>query len=266
MLDSNVLTALTAKFLISALIFVRVLGLFSSGQFFSNQNIPMQVKIILSIILTSAMASQFIEEQPAIDYHLWNLVLLAAKEFLVGAILGFATNIVFWTAKFGGAMVDFDLGFQAATLFDRDSGSPSLVGEFFNLTALMIFLILNGHHFVIEAMFMSLRAVPLTTFEMSKATVSLLIKMPTTIMLIGIKIAAPVIISMFAANLALALLARIAPQTNIFMISFQVKIAVGLLVLIAAVPLLVIVLKIAMTESNNELMKVLLSLNPGKVS
>ena len=78
------------------------------------------------------------------------------------------------------------------------------------------------------------------------------------------KIAAPVMISLFCVNLALALLARMAPQTNIFTLSFQFKIGVGLLVLFVSVPLLVLVLKLALTQMQTETMNILLSLNPAR--
>lgn len=264
MLDSNTLSLLTTKFLIAALILVRVSGMFASAQFWSNEGIPTQVKMILAIILTVAIAGPFWNEQLPIDYHLWNLVFLSIKELMVGVAIGFSTNIVFWAARFGGGLIDFDMGYQTSSLFDKDSGSPTLVGEFYYLAALMVFLYMNGHHFIIEALFMSVRAVPINTMEFSGATITLFIKLATSIMILGMKIAAPVMISLFCVNLALALLARMAPQTNIFTLSFQFKIGVGLLVLFVSVPLLVLVLKLALTQMQTETMNILLSLNPAR--
>lgn len=265
MLDSTTLALLTSKFLISALIFVRISGMFVTAQFFGSGAIPNQVKLILAIILTTAVAAPFWNEQPPIDFHLWNLVLLSFKEFLVGAIIGFSGNIVLWAARFAGGMIDFEMGFQAGALFDRDSGAPTLVGEFYFLTGMMIFLMFNGHHFVIESFYMSIKAVPLTTFVITQATVTELIRLVSSVLLIGMKIASPILIALFCTNLALALLARIAPQTNIFMLSFQVKISIGLVMLVFTVPLLVMVLKFAMTQMQSETMKLLLTLNPERV-
>lgn len=265
MLDSTSLTLLTAKFLISVLILVRVSGMFASGPFWSNAAIPMQVKIILIVILTASISSAYWNDQPQIDFHLWNLVLMVFKEFLAGAAIGFSMNLVFWAVRLGGGLIDFDMGYQTSVMFDSESGAPTLVGEFYYLAALMMFIILNGHHFMIEALFMSLKVVPLTTFTVSESTVRLLITMSTSILIIGIKIAAPMIITLFCTNLALTLLARVAPQTNIFMLSFQVKITVGLMMLFVSVPLLFIVIKLAMETMQNETMKILISLNPSNV-
>lgn len=266
MLDSTTLSLLTAKFLISALIFVRVSGVLVTAQFFGSGSMPTQVKLILGVILTMSVAAPFWNEQPPIDFHLWNLVFLVFKEFLVGAIIGFSGNVVLWAARFAGGIIDFEMGFQAASLFDRESGSPTLVGEFYFLTAMMIFLMLNGHHYIIESFYMSIKAVPLTTFAISNSTVTAMIKLVSTVLLIGIKIASPVLIALFCTNLALALLARIAPQTNIFMLSFQIKISVGLVMLFVSVPLTVMVLKFAMSQMQSEIMNIILTLNPQNVT
>lgn len=265
MLDSTTLSLLTAKFLISALIFVRISGMFVTAQFLGSGAIPTQLKLVLAVILTTAVAVPFWNEQPPIDFHLWNLVLLTFKEFLVGAIIGFSGNIVLWAARFAGGIVDFEMGFQAASLFDKDAGAPTLVGEFYFLTGMMIFLILNGHHYVIESFYMSIKAVPLTTFVISESTVTSLIKLVSTVLLLGMKIASPILIALFCTNLALALLARIAPQTNIFMLSFQLKISVGLIMLFLSVPLMVMVLKFAMSQMQSETMKIIMTLNPERV-
>lgn len=265
MLDSTTLSILTAKFLISTLIFIRISGVFITAQFFGSGGIPAQLKIILSIILTVSVSAPFWNEQPPIDFHLWNLVLLSFKELLVGAIIGFSANMVLWAARFAGGLIDFEMGFQAASLFDPEQGAPTLVGEFYFLIAMMMFLFLNGHHYVIETFYFSVKAVPLTTFAISEATVTVLMKFVSSVLLLGLKISAPILLSLFCTNLVLALLARMAPQTNIFMLSFQIKIGVGLIMLFLTVPVIVMVIKFAMSNIQEELLKVLLTLNPEKV-
>lgn len=265
MLDSVTLSVLTAKFLISALILVRVSGMFVAAQFYGSGAIPVQVKMILAIILTMSISAPFWNEQPPIDFHLWNLVFLTFKEFLVGAIIGYSCNIALWGARFAGGLVDFEMGFQAASVFDREAGAPTLVGEFYFLMAMMLFLMINGHHYVIEALVMSMKAVPLTTFALTESTVYAMIKLVTSVLIIGMKISAPILIALFCTNLALALLARMAPQTNIFMLSFQIKISVGLVMLFLSVPMLVMVLKYALASMQSETLKILLTLNPERV-
>ncbi|MCX6153202.1 MAG: flagellar biosynthetic protein FliR [Candidatus Kapabacteria bacterium] len=266
MLDSYTLYMLSGKFVIGLLLFIRVMSMMAAAPFFGNPGIINQVKVLLSVLISITLTGAFWKEQPEINFHVWYLVLLVMKEILIGIALGFSTNLVFHAARFAGGMIDFDMGYQTALMFDSDSDTPTLVGEFKFLIVLMVFFIINGHHFLIEGLFASVRAVPIDTMQFSESSVKIIMKMATTILVIGIKIAAPVLVALFLTNLSLTLLARVAPQTNIFQLSFSVKIIVGILVLFVSVPLFVMVSKYAMQEMQTEAMKLIMSLNPARAS
>ncbi len=235
-----------------------------AAPFFKTLTIIPQAKIFLAVILSVWITAAFWKEQPAIEFHLWWMAVLVFKEFLVGAAIGFAANTVFFAARFAGGLIDFDMGYQTAMMFNQ-AASPTLVGEIKELATIMLFLFLGGHHYLIEGVYASIRAVPLTTMAFTGSTVELLIKMATTVLILGVKIASPILIALFLTNLALALLARVAPQTNIFILSFQLKVFVGLIVLIGAVPLFIYVIKIALGSVQSEMYQMILSLNPTRV-
>jgi flagellar biosynthetic protein FliR len=263
-MDAATISLLTGKFILGMLLLSRVSGLMVSAPFFKSDAIPMQMKIILTIILATIMTQTFWKDQPAIDFHLWYMALLVMKEFFVGLIIGFSVNAVFWAARFAGGLLDFEMGYQTAILFNSDD-TPTMLGELNEMITLMIFIFINGHHFLIEGLYASVRAIPLTKFEITESTITLLTRLSTTILMIGIKMAAPVLVALFLTTLGLVLLARVAPQTNIFILSFQLKIVVGLLVLITSFPLFVMVTKYALQSMESEVMKIILSMNPARV-
>lgn len=265
MINSGDIYLLSGKFIIALLIFVRVSGMMAAAPFFSNSGIPMQIRLLLSLILAIIITSTFWKNQPVIDFDIWNLLLLVLKEFLVGLAIGFSANLVFWGASFAGGLIDFDMGFQAATLFNAEDTAPSLTGEFFGLAALMLFFIINGHHYLIQSIYASIKAVPLTKMQFTDSTLKEFARIATSVMIVGIKISSPVIIALFLTNLALTLLARIAPQTNIFALSFQVKVVVGMLTLVASTPLMIWIIKFFLDSMESELMRMIMTLNPGRV-
>lgn len=264
MLDELTIHVLTGKFIIGILLFIRILGMFASAPFFRQTAIPVKMKVFFSLILATMFTSAFWDEQIVIDFHLWNLVLLVFKEFMLGASIGFVANVVFWAARFAGGLVDFEMGYQTGAMFSMED-TPTLVGELKSLITLMIFLFINGHHFLIESLFASVRAVPISHFEITESSAIMLIRVATSVLIIGIKISAPVLVSLFLANLGLVLMARVAPQTNIFVLSFQLKIVIGILVLMGAIPLFVMVTKYSLQGVENELMRFIMTLNPARV-
>lgn len=265
MLYSESLYFLSGKFIIGVLIFIRITGMMASAPFLKSDAIPVSVKIMFSVILSIVVTSAFWEEQGEIDLDLWFITLVAFKEFFLGLIFGFCANFIFFAARMAGSLIDTEMGFQTSLLFDPSSGAPTLLGEIYELLVLMVFLILNGHHHLIEGIFISLKAIPLMQFEITSSTVDLLIKGSTTVLILSVKLASPLIVSLFLTNLSLALLGRIAPQTNIFTLSFQVKVFIGLIMLFLTIPLMVYVAKISMDSFQEDILKVLMTLNPNRV-
>lgn len=259
------LSVLTGKLIAGTLLFVRITGMMASAPLFRSSAIPIKLKIVLSIILASSLTSAFWKESPAIDFHLWTIAILVAKEFLTGLAIGFSASAVFWAARMAGGLIDFDMGYQAYTLFNVEEGAPTMVGELQFMAALMIFLGINGHHYLLEALWASVAAVPLTTFSVTKSTVEALPGIAASVFVIALKIAAPALIALFLTNLALALLARVAPQTNIFILSFQLKIAVGLLALFVATPLIVGTIRYFLGIFETEAMKFIMTLSSARV-
>lgn len=264
MIQSDTIILLTGKFLIGTLILIRITGFMLTGPIFKHDAVPQYMKILFSVILAVTMTSTFWFEQPPVDYHLWYLVLLILKEFTMGAIMGFSANAIFWAARFAGGMIDFNLGFQASSVF-ANQDTPTMFGELKELMVLMLFFGLNGHHYLIEGLFLSIRAVPVGTFQITQSTYKLLIDLITNITIIAIKMAAPLLIAEFLTNLALALLARVAPQTNIFMLSFQIKIAVGFLVIFSTFSLFSLLSKNLLGGFEKEFLQFIMTLNPIRV-
>lgn len=266
MVDDSTVIFFMGKFIVGMLIFIRITGIMVTAPLFRSSAIIPHVKIMISVILATIVTSALWKEHPTIEFHLWNMVFLVFKEFFVGLMIGFVTNSVFWAARMAGGLIDMDMGYQTATLFDRENANPSLVGELKELMVLMVFLFINGHHYIFEGIFFSVKAIPLTKMAITASSVTLLMKMATTVFILGIKMASPVLISLFLTNLSLALLARVAPQTNIFILSFQLKVAVGLLILLASVPLFVLLAKYSLESVQEQLYTFLMTLYPDRVT
>ena len=265
MVDDSTVLFFMGKFIVGMLVFVRVTGILVTAPLFRSSAIIPHVKVMIAVILATIITSALWKEHPTIEFHLWNMIFLVFKELFVGLMLGFVTNTVFWAARMAGGLIDMDMGYQTATLFDRENSNPSLVGELKELIVLMVFLFINGHYYIFEAIFFSVKAIPLTTMAISESSITLLMKMATSVFILGIKMASPVLISLFLTNLSLALLARVAPQTNIFILSFQLKVAVGLIILMASVPLFVVIAKYSLASVQDQLYTFLLTLYPGRV-
>jgi len=264
MLTDTILYSLLSKFLFGTLIFVRILGFLASAPIWKHPAVLSQLKWFFAAIIAVMMTTAYWTDQIVIDFHPWSLVFLVFKEFVLGLIIGFIANLTFLAARFAGGIIDVDMGFQPGNMFNVDE-TPSLIGELKELIMLMLFLYLGGPEQLIEALYASIKIVPISTFAMTNSTVKLLSEFATSILIIGVKIASPMILAIFCTNMALSILARIAPQMNIFMLSFQVRIAVGIVVLFFSIPLFIFVSKIALENFQELTLRFIMTLNPMQV-
>jgi flagellar biosynthetic protein FliR len=179
-----------------------------------------------------------------VDVRLLALVVMGLKEVVVGLVIGFATGIIFAGVRGAGELVGFELGFSIATVFDPENGQNNpIVGEFFYLATALVFLALNGHHYALQAIVLSYEAVPVNGLAITGVAADRIVALTGTVLLVSVKLASPVIVAGFLVNLAMAVLTRVAPQMNVFVLSFPVKIAVVLVVLMTSGPMMIYVFK-----------------------
>jgi len=106
-----------------------------------------------------------------------------------------------------------------------------------------VFLLINGHHYLIRALYTSFSIVPLGNNVINKPVFDLLLKYSASVFVIAVKIAAPILVSFFLIHIAEGILARVIPQMQVFFVTQPLKIGLGFALLAFAVPTYVFVIK-----------------------
>jgi len=114
----------------------------------------------------------------------------------------------------------------------------SSVNHLLDQVAILTFLTVGGHHAVLAALAQSVTVVPPLSVAFRGGSLEFLLGLFSAALVLAIRMAAPVGAAMLATMIVLGLLNRIAPQVNVFMVSFALTLGVGFLVLLAALPLL----------------------------
>jgi flagellar biosynthesis protein FliR len=231
------------QFVLFLLLLLRCTSAIVLAPVIGHSAVPVQTKVGLGAFMAFALYPMMAARGIHVDLQLATLTILALQEVLTGLAIGFASGLIFAGSQAAGELIGYDLGFSLATMFDRESGTNNVIGTFLYLTMLLVFLLLNGPQYILQAIMVSYDAVPLGGLAITGATADRLLRMVGIIFVVGMKCAAPVVVASFLLNLALAVLARVAPQVNVFMISFPIKIGVGVVILMAAAPLLVYAFK-----------------------
>lgn len=222
------------------LVLVRIIAFFISGPFFSLSNIPATVKIGLSFMIALTIFPLVGPEHGVSPLDDWAYIFALVRETLVGLVIGYTSGLLLTALVYAGSLMDIHIGFFMSQIFDPLSGSMAgILSRFMYLFGMAAMLAINGHHLIIAALVQSFTIVPLNTAQVTGTTALFMIKVFAQVLTIGVQIAAPLLAVMLIIDVTMGLIARTAPQINVFMLGFPVKIIAGLITLSVMVPILV---------------------------
>ncbi|KUF36477.1 MULTISPECIES: flagellar biosynthetic protein FliR [Lysinibacillus] len=225
------------------LVLVRVSAFFVTVPFFSYRTIPPQVKITLALVL-AWMMYYTIDVEPLVFND--EYILLVMKEALVGLLLGLMGYIIMSAIQIAGSFIDFQMGFAIANIIDPQTGAQSpLIGQFFNMLALLFLLAIDGHHMILNGIYYSYQFLPMDQFPRfaSESLPKFIMTTFTAVFAIAFQMAAPVVATLFLVDLALGITAKTVPQLNIFVVGFPIKIGVSFLVMFTMMAVMIQVIQ-----------------------
>lgn len=219
------------------LVLVRVGTLVMVAPVFGGTFAPAPVKIGLSLTLTLVLLPLVpLPETLTVA----GLLVVALREGLIGLAIGFGVRVIVNAAEMGGYLAGFQLGFAQAVTIDPSSGvRNNTVALIYGNLALLVFFAVNGHHLVLRALLQSYGRLPVGVGEIDAGVTAAVAGMLGTVFLVGVQLAAPVVVVMLVLEIGLGLLGRAAAGIDLFALTPPVRLLVGLAALgtgIVAVP------------------------------
>jgi flagellar biosynthetic protein FliR len=216
--------------------FVRILTVLATAPVFNIRSIPVMTKIGFAALLTFTLlplTGRLMQTSPMVlPGNLGLFMLLVAHEILFGVTLGFISNLIFMALSMAAGLMGLQTGFNAASLFSPFTNiSSTALEQFYTLLALALFLAINGHHMLIQALVRTFEIAPLGSFVMNAVTIEYLINFSAEIFVIAIRLALPVIGTLLLTDVGLGLIARAVPQIQVFFVGLPLKVGLGFVTL-----------------------------------
>ena len=213
------------------LAFTRVMAILIHIPVLGGNTVPNQVRIGLGFILAMIMVPWQPLAPEAAALGLFALAAAILREIIIGTLAGFAANLTFGALQITGEAMGLGSGFGSGRIFNPSMDkSGSAFNQIFIMTATLIFLVTNGHHAAIVALQRTFEAIPVGSAVVF-GSVDTLISMTAHLIASGIQMALPVMAALLLTDLALGLLARVAPQIQVFFLGLPLKVAVSMLAL-----------------------------------
>ncbi len=220
------------------LVFLRVGAMFFETPFLGSRMVPLQIRGAIAFMVTlisfpviQAGGYQF----PNGDFPA--LAAAAVNELAIGLALGFIANLYMMAFQLSGQFFSVQLGFGIVEVMDPMAEiSVPIIGQLLSLFATLIFIAIDGHRLLLEAVIRSFRVCPNFSMAATGGMLEMLGGMMRGLFEISFVLAAPVMGTVFVVEVALGVLTRAAPQMNVMMLGFPIKIVFGLLILVAVMP------------------------------
>ena len=215
------------------LILARIISFISVAPFFSQRGVPNRTKIgfaaiVAILILFAIEPERTYEYESAFGYGA-----LVIKEAITGLLIGYAANVCSYIVMFAGNIIDMDIGLSMVSQFDPSQNTQlTITGSIYSQVITVLLIVTNMHQYILRTAIDSFSLIPLggTVFKSDVLLESMIVYF-TDLFVLGFRVMLPIFATILIVNVVLGVMAKVAPQMNMFSIGVQIKIIAGLLVL-----------------------------------
>ncbi|MBL8073572.1 MAG: flagellar biosynthetic protein FliR [Nitrospira sp.] len=213
----------------------RIAGLLAALPVLSGNSVPLKVKGALVLALGVLLAPLI--HLPTLPYDPLVLAAGLLSELVIGLAIGLAVRLFFGAFEVAGEMIGVQMGFGVVQLLDpATSRQTPLMAQYFTLLASLVLLSLNGHLLIVATILSSYESIPAFGASLPTGAGDEVLRLSQHMFMVGLKLAAPVLVIILVINILLAILGRAVSQINVFVLSFPITIIGGLAVLSISMP------------------------------
>ncbi len=211
-------------------VFFRVGALVLFVPILGSRQVPSSMKIGF-ILFLSIVIFPLVEGRPLPEPRgIFDLAIFLISDVTIGLGIAYITRLIFTAVQIAGTVVDFQMGFGVVNVIDPQTDTQvSVTAQFHNIIAVLIFLAVDAHHFIIQAIVESFLIINPAEISFADITPGYMLHLFSGTFTTAVKIAAPIMAILFFLSVGLGLVARTVPQMNVFIVGFPLQIGVGLL-------------------------------------
>lgn len=199
---------------------------------FGEVYVPVRIRLGAALAVTAVVAPVVSASVPPLPENPLTFAGIYVQETLVGAFIGLAARFSLSALTVAGTIIAQQGGLAAATLFDPGFGQQgTAVSAILVAAALALIFAADIHHLFLRAMADSYTLFPPGSTMPYDNWAEAFVRWTSNAFLVGVQISAPFLVFGLIINLAMALVARLMPQMQVFFVAQPLIIAVALFAL-----------------------------------
>ncbi|WP_372863024.1 flagellar biosynthetic protein FliR [Spongiibacter sp.] len=222
--------------------FARVSGVMLTAPLFSASYVPMQVKIVLSVVICMVLMP-LLPAPPAVNLLSLGGMLLLANELLLGLCIGFIVQLVFDAIVLAGQLIANGMGLGFAMMLDPQRGvQVPVLSQYLLIICMLLFVALDGHLNLLSLLARSFDIWPSGGRTVGPQSLNTVLLWGSELFSGAIRVALPAIIALLVVQVAVGVISRAAPTLNLFAVGFPLAMLMGYLIVDQLIPNLLPVL------------------------
>lgn len=221
------------------MVFSRLLGLMQFAPPFNRKEVPSLVRLSMALIIT-VIVTMLIKPQPIPPNT--SIMMGILLNYAFGAILGYIANCILAAISAGGDMINTQMGLSSAMVLDPTTRSQtSILGNYFTILGLIIFISAGGAYWLLNAFIRSFDVFGMyqTVIPLAQViNIDYLVIITSNVLYFGMQLAAPVLLATLGQDIILGIISKTAPQVNVFQLSFLFKPVFGAAIMVWILPML----------------------------
>jgi flagellar biosynthetic protein FliR len=223
-LASTAVELYSGQLLIALLVLTRLSGLVMAAPVVGSRSVPVQIRALMVLALTLLIAPVHWGDSLDPPRGLLELARLVSYELLIGLALGLGVTLLLLGLQLAGHVAGHMSGMALADVFDPafDTSVP-IVAQFLDVVTMLFFVAMGGHRIVVEALLDTFQSIPPGTATISADAVTPLVGMMQESFALGVRAAAPIVVSLLMSVLVMGLISRTLPQLNILAVGLSLN-------------------------------------------
>lgn len=228
---------LSGDFTYFLLILARMTSLVFFNQIFGRGSFPVLLKTSISLFLAVTVYGIMPPDESIVIGSIIEYAVLIIKELFIGYLIGYLMSLFFSTVVISGEIIDMQTGMSMSKIYDPNSNlSMGISGSFLNVILILVFFSANGHLTLIEIFITSCKLIKVGSFIIPDNLIFNMVEMLQQILILALKLSMPILAVEIILESGIGILMKAIPQIQVFSVNVQLKILVGLLMIVFLVP------------------------------
>ncbi|OGQ60487.1 MAG: hypothetical protein A3J24_05115 [Deltaproteobacteria bacterium RIFCSPLOWO2_02_FULL_53_8] len=202
---------------------------------FGSNHLPLRLRLGLSILL--ALFVRPLMQGAAQSVSAGGFAANLAAEVMTGLIIGAVVRMIFAGVEYAGQAAAVFSSFGIGSVYDKSMRPDGRgVPDFFMIFSILVFLSVNGHLMIIEALSRSFQLIPAGGLSLTPQFMEGFIGLSKEIFVVALKLSGPVMAASIFVNVVCGLAARSGPGLDGMTVSFAVAAVAGIFVILISLP------------------------------